>query len=303
MLMERGARRMLDRLAYLLAGAFAFLLAGILTGVVGAGPLEPGGTPAPTDSVRLPGTPIAAAPFTITDPGHYYLTRNLSVSSGAAIIVNARNVSIDLGGFTIVGNEPAVPTTGITVVLEGSTRVRVENGTIRNFRTGIFMANSGENRIEDVTLVANRTGVFLGGGSMISDCTISKGLYGIQLIGPGSDVRNCNVNSTELIGIWALDGSGPALIERTSIVNNNTSDDLFGGGLFTAQGAQQITVRENEFSGNFMRDMNIEGDYNVIIDNALHCPFSIEVQPTAANTYAPVDLSDPRTNRSHRTVC
>lgn len=299
---ESMGRRMVDRLGYLLAGAFALLLAGILTGVVGAGPLEPDSPPAPTDGVRLPGTPIDSVPFTIDQPGHYYLTRNLSVASGAAITVNARNVSIDLGGFTLVGNE-VVPTTGINVTLTGSTRVRIENGTIRNFQTGIFMANSSENRIEEVRLVANATGASLGGGTLLSDCIISKGRYGIQLYGPGSGVRNCNVNSTELIGIWALDGSGPALIERTSVVNNNTSNDLFGGGLFTAQGAQQITVRENEFSGNFMRDMNIEGDYNVIIDNALHCPFSIEVQPTAANTYAPVDLSDPRTNRSHRTVC
>src|SRR5262245_54285864 len=72
---------------------------------VEGGPLYPTDPPGPTDGVRLPGTPINSQ-TTISAPGHYYLTRDINVPGAAtAINITASNVSLDLGGFTVSGND------------------------------------------------------------------------------------------------------------------------------------------------------------------------------------------------------
>src|SRR5450631_969089 len=68
------------------------------------GNLTPPGAPAPTmktlDQIEAR-TPISSAPFTISTPGSYYLTANLPVTTGNAIVISANNVTLDLNGFTI----------------------------------------------------------------------------------------------------------------------------------------------------------------------------------------------------------
>jgi hypothetical protein len=60
-----------------------------------------------------PRTPIAALPFTISSPGSYYVTGNLAgVANQDGIIINADNVTLDLGGFEIVGTGPDTTTRG-----------------------------------------------------------------------------------------------------------------------------------------------------------------------------------------------
>lgn len=44
------------------------------------------------------GTEIKSLPYTITTPGFYYLTKNLT-ATGTGITVNAGDVTIDLMGF------------------------------------------------------------------------------------------------------------------------------------------------------------------------------------------------------------
>jgi hypothetical protein len=65
------------------------------------GSLTPPGAPAPTMKTLAqiePRTPIAAAPFTISAPGSYYLTTNLTVSGGTAI-----TATIGIGCYALVG--------------------------------------------------------------------------------------------------------------------------------------------------------------------------------------------------------
>src|SRR6185295_16428367 len=75
-----------------------------LSTALAQGPLTPPGAPAPTmktlDQVEAR-TLISSAPFTISQPGSYYLTANLTVSSGNAITIAASGVTLDLNGFTI----------------------------------------------------------------------------------------------------------------------------------------------------------------------------------------------------------
>jgi hypothetical protein len=62
-----------------------------------------------------PRTPIFSAPFIITNSGSYYLTTNLTVSSGDAIDINVSGVTLDLNGFTISSTAPSA--TGYAIQL------------------------------------------------------------------------------------------------------------------------------------------------------------------------------------------
>ena len=72
-----------------------------LTAVFARGPLTPLGAPAPTmkalDQVE-PRTPISTLPFTISQGGSYYFTRNLQFNavSGDAITITAAYETLDL---------------------------------------------------------------------------------------------------------------------------------------------------------------------------------------------------------------
>ena len=83
------------------------------------GLLTPPGAPAPTmktlDQVEAR-TPISSAPFTISVPGSYYLTQNLGVGSGDAIIINASGVTLDLNGFTISSSASTATGMGVNLV-------------------------------------------------------------------------------------------------------------------------------------------------------------------------------------------
>ena len=94
------------------------------TGAFAQGSLTPPGAPAPTmkslDQIEAR-TPISSLPFTISASGSYYLTKNLAVTSGNAIVISAEGVTLDLNGFTLSSTEASPAGTGILL-----------NGTKRN---------------------------------------------------------------------------------------------------------------------------------------------------------------------------
>ena len=70
-----------NRLGWVLAGVVSLVALAAVAGIVRAGPLDPPAAPAPTSGVLRPGTPITSLPYTIQQPGNYYLTGNLHVSA------------------------------------------------------------------------------------------------------------------------------------------------------------------------------------------------------------------------------
>src|ERR1039458_5339386 len=74
------------------------------------GSLTPPGAPAPTMltlSQIEPRTPITSVPYTISIPGSYYLTTNITATTSNSIVINTNGVTLDLSGFTIFSTVPS----------------------------------------------------------------------------------------------------------------------------------------------------------------------------------------------------
>ena len=169
--------------------------------VLAQGSLTPPGAPAPTmkslDQIE-PRTPISSAPFTITNPGSYYLTANINVSSGNAITIATNGVTLDLNGFTISSTEASPTGTGILIGL-AMTDIIILNGHIKGGVTyggGVYSGSGFANGIEEsgsAPLNVRVTGVTVSGcmddgiaigsinSTVVESCTVlTVGGYGIE---------------------------------------------------------------------------------------------------------------------------
>jgi len=188
--MKQTADKFLPRLAMLLSLCAQFSTAHA------QGALTPPGAPAATmkslDQIE-PRTPISSAPFTISSPGSYYLTTNLTGSSGSfGISINSGNVTLDLNGFTVQGVHGS--TVGIQIPTT-YTNLVVRNGTITGWGAdGVNSYNSGYPRnqvFEHLTISANGgRGLTTEAGCIVRDClfigNVSDGLSSV-----GGDVGGC----------------------------------------------------------------------------------------------------------------
>jgi len=167
------------------------------------GSLTPPGVPAPTmrslDQIE-PRTPISSAPFTIGNPGSYYLTGNLTVSSGNAITIATNGVALDLSGF-IIRSTAASPTGAGIQINTSLQNITIANGFIQG---GVTNNNSG---VYSGTGFAD--GIFYTGiqpvNAMVSRVSVSGCLtYGI-LLGNGEStvVENCTARTIGSYGIAA----------------------------------------------------------------------------------------------------
>ena len=178
------------------------------------GPLTPPGAPAPTmktlDQVEAR-TPISSLPFTISAAGSFYLTKNLSVTSGDAIVINANNVTLDLNGFTI--SSSASPAGGTAIAPGGFlTDITILNGHIvGSFQHGIRYSGAISQlknvRIEGMSVSGcSGDGINLGNFTsiVIDRCTVQQiGAQGIV----GGSVNNSVAENCGGTGITAKTAS------------------------------------------------------------------------------------------------
>jgi hypothetical protein len=177
-------------------------LGGQFSNLLAQGSLTPPGAPAPTMKTLAqiePRTPISFAPFTITAPGSYYLTTNVTVSGGDAVTIAADEVTLDLNGFSI--SSTAASANGTAVLLSGGrANVTVLNGFIRgnvtNNGSGVFTGSGFDSGIfytAPIPINIRVTGISVSGcltygihvgvnqyETVVASCTVnSAGSYGI----------------------------------------------------------------------------------------------------------------------------
>lgn len=171
-------------------------------------------------------TVIGSLPYTISAPGTYVLSRNLTARSTDGIDVNASDVTIDLGGYTL---NQRVPGNGSGIfVTSGMSNVSVQNGVINGFYNGVFFGTgSGDTLINVELLTIGNVGVFVEANDcLIENCVIggaSGAGNGIYISNAGAvGVRN-NQISGFTYGINEYSVTAP-----NALIGNNETNCTYG---------------------------------------------------------------------------
>ncbi len=219
-------------------------------------------------------TPISSIPFTISESGSYYMTGNLTNTSanGDGIIIDADDVSLDLGGFTLSSPldrraNPLPTRTGDDgiVVLGDQDNIHIFNGTVYGWGgDGINALNADHSIFERLKVSYNGgDGLVADFGAVISHVTASyNGLDGIE-----GDDGTVIVFSTAIgngdNGIQTSEGShvahstgfdnesdGIDVATGSTVTNSVASDnEIFGFDLALGGTVQMSTAYDNIRTG------------------------------------------------------
>jgi hypothetical protein len=207
--------------------AFGLLFTCILqpTTLLAQGSLTPPGAPAPTMKTLQqvePRVPISSAPFTITQPGSYYLTTNLTFSGGDAITIATSGVTLDLNGFTI--SSTANPASGTAILLSDA----LKNITILNGHIQGSVTNDGSGKFNGPGFGHGIS--YYGSAPLnmrVSGVSVSGCLYsGIVGDAASTTVENCVVRTVGSLGIMAstIRGCLASDCGNTAIIGYQVSD-------------------------------------------------------------------------------
>jgi Periplasmic copper-binding protein (NosD) len=258
----------------LLQSAARLFIVGMLSyqaSLFAQGSLTPLTAPAPSmktlDQIE-PRTPISALPFAITQPGSYYVTRNLTISSAASgITIQSDNVSIDLGGFILDGAGKGID--GITV---DSVRdnIQVRHGTLQNWtQHGVFLQSLYGGIVEGLAVHGNAVGISAT-SSIVRGCTANRN-SGTGIIVNSGTARDC-VAVSDAIGINALystlrDSSVQGCTDTGITVYDGTVESctvIFNRYGIVVQGS---SVDHNNVNGSGSDGIRVTGSGSDIADN------------------------------------
>jgi hypothetical protein len=200
-------------------------------------------------------------PTVIDRPGCYVLARSFSLEEpGAAIVIAASNVSLDLSGRTLTGPGGKE---GVGVRIEGTSSVHVFGGIVTRFGTGIEVRDANNVRIDGLhvhgedaggpppgevgVLIVNSRAVF------VERNVISRTFLGIFVRGGGSGGNRISENTlvggaAGQLGIcYNPDGSDSPDGPSGDLVYNNLVS-RFNVGIQTSTGTSGNIFRENDIA-------------------------------------------------------
>jgi hypothetical protein len=185
---------------------------------------------------------INVVPFTISRPGNYCLVRSLSTAivSGAAVTIAASDVVLDLQGFTLDGSAAGDGTETYGIRADGRRDVRVRNGIVRGFFTGITLCNGSSSQgcaIEGITAENNTYGGIGAGGRG----ALVRGNRVIRTGGSTSAMA-----SGHAVGI-ELGGAGSRALDN-DVVDTLAAATTFAWGIHVVY-ADGAVVEDNRVSG------------------------------------------------------
>lgn len=152
-------------------------------------------------------TPITSVPFVITQPGGYYLTQNMVMSTAAnGITIGSDDVVIDLNGFTLDGATVGIE--GITDSAGGAARnsIVIRNGVVARFSAGgIYLPNTRGAQVENVRSYSHFfEGALIESGSFSDSYAIACGTgFQVTLAGSMTDCVVENMGSYGFRGVAA----------------------------------------------------------------------------------------------------
>jgi hypothetical protein len=212
------------------------------------GSLTPPGPPAPTmkslDQIEAR-MPISSLPFTISISGSYYLTQNLSVSSGDAITINVSGATLDLNGFTITSTASSATGTAI-MIGSGLRNITIVNGFVDSGVTQSGGSFSGSGFANGISFSGTSPANVRVSGVSVAGC-LGEGIF---LLGSGADnsnvVESCTVRTVLGHGIVASTVRSSAAFEcgNTAIAGFVVSDSR-GATIFSQDGVNAGATAQN----------------------------------------------------------
>lgn len=210
---------------------------------------------------------------------------NVGACPGSGIVVTAPKVTIDMAGFTILGNgSGAGADTGISTSQPGLT---VKNGVVRDFDVGVDVS-ADKATISRVVVVQNAFGGITvnGDDAKVLGSTVSFNLgAGIFVFGSKATLDANTAAGNVLEGI--LLSGGPSKVTRNRVGGNGDA------GIVLAPGALAAMVKGNFVSGNKI-GVKVGGTGHKIVSNVVSAngdsgilddtSTSTEVSKNVANT-------------------
>ena len=187
-------------------------------------------------------TEITSLPKTITSAGIYCLKQHLttSITSGAAIGIDANNVVLDLNGFRLDGTSAGTATqaTGIWIS-SGRYNTVVSNGTVRGFMNGIYVWDGWNHLLEDLLVSANRcSGVWIiADRSILRDsrilntggATVSGGGNTCTAVAVNISGDSDRVSGNDIVDVEGTESRGIDVQGDTATIDGNRVDDAERG--------------------------------------------------------------------------
>ncbi len=189
---------------------------------------------------------------TITQPGSYRVTQDISVSTGAVITIQADNVTLDLDGHTLSSSDPAVP-----VISSGNTGIKILNGKITAQGGGISYDSQGGfltlKNIDILILSDSGTGV-----SLVGDCVSAQGRVSFMM-------ENVTIRGTIIVGAGSQ-GMYAKCIQGSILRNNHIVNHA--GGVVLDDVATSLIIG-NQVSDTIGNGFSITGVGNTFLNNVV----------------------------------
>ena len=163
---------------------------------------------------------ISSLPYSITNPGSYYLAASVKgVAASNGITISSDDVKLDLNGFAINGAPNSL--NGIEVTPPVRHNITIRNGVVRGWdRYGIQATNAQDCTLESIKAYMNGyMGIAIGDNSLLTDCLAygngskfvpappnmpeDDGMH----VGVYSTVKDCKSRNNRGAGIYACTGS------------------------------------------------------------------------------------------------
>lgn len=226
------------------------------------------------NEINTPGDALGL--FKITQPGSYYLTDNITGVAGKhGIEIASRGVTIDLGGFTLLGVPGSLD--GITSTSSDHRETAILNGTIRSWGgDGVDLRGIG-GRVQNVMANFNgERGIFVNDFFTIRNC---------QAAGNGVDGFRLDAGTTVMECIAVANGRHGFDLVAGNIASDCVADGNTGSG-FSALSDNVVTgcvSIENLSDGILAQDENVLRDNSCMRNGVNSNPIGAGIQIGGAN--------------------
>ncbi|HUR45852.1 MAG TPA: hypothetical protein VMZ27_08275 [Candidatus Saccharimonadales bacterium] len=208
---------------------------------LGQGSLTPPGAPAPTMKSLSQVEPRIAITNTgfvsISQPGSYYLTTNISVNSGDGVVITTNRVTLDLNGFTISSTSPAGTGVGININ-GGRSDITILNGHVTGGVTNNAGVFNGPGFADGISYSGGVAANIHVSAVTVSGCRVNGIVLGNN---HSSSVKSCVVYSVGGTGIQAASVSDSSAYQCNSGISADTVQNSYGQGI-ASFGIQAVTA-------------------------------------------------------------